>query len=505
MFYDIIIVGGGIAGLYTMFQLSKKYPEKKVLLLEKGSYLGGRVKTFKNKWMDVEEGAGRFSNSHTLFIELIQELGLGDLVSKASTDVVFFPSDGTSRVQTNILEMDLDLDSDSKSVSGSNTIKENSEKIITGKIYETVLDPLFNMGLTTVVGDKTLPCSGLVAKVILAGKLENRDYLVGLTFEQYARKVLSKEEVEYIKACFGYYSELVIMNAYDSMRLMEGLGPLNDFFVLSSKKGGFESVIEKMVEKIHANVGGKDGGNYKILLNKEVVSCKHLVGEMGGTGFEVKVKGGTGGGNAGEVYRGGKCVLALTKNVLEKLLKGFRSNGTEVKVSGVLNMVNKIKSGSLCRIYSAFDVGSEGDVWFKDMHKWTTNNPVRMVIPVNEKRGVVMISYSDNKFADYWWKMWNSGGAREVNRNLKRWIEESIGRKIPMPKHTQVFYWGYGVGYWGVGADSSLISEALIQPFKEHDIDLFICGESYSANYQQWIEGALETSKKVVWNLQREP
>jgi len=503
MFYDIIIVGGGIAGLYTMYQLSKKYPDKKVLLLEKGSYLGGRVRTFKNKWMDVEEGAGRFSNSHVLFIELIQELGLSHLVSKASTDVVFFPSDGTPSVQTNILEMDLDLDLDSRFGSGSNTIKENSEKIITGKIYETVLDPLFNMGLTTVVGDKTLPCSGLVAKVILAGKLENRDYLIGLTFEQYAKKVLSKEEVEFIKACFGYYSELIIMNAYDSMRLMEGLGPLNDFFVLSAKKGGFGLVIEKMVEKIRANCG--DGGNYKILLNKDVVSCKHLVGEMGGTGFEVKVRGNGSGG--GEGYKGGKCVLALTKDVLEKLLKGFRSNGPEVKVSGVLNMVNKIKSGSLCRIYSVFDVHGErggeegGDVWFKGMHKWTTNNPVRMVIPVDEKRGVIMISYSDNKFADYWWKMWNRGGAREVNRNLQRWIEESIGRKIPMPKHTQVFYWGYGVGYWGVGADSSLISEALIQPFREQDIDLFICGESYSQDYQQWIEGALETSKKVVGSI----
>lgn len=485
MFYDIIIVGGGIAGIYTMYQLSKKYPAKKVLLLEKSSHLGGRVKTYKDKWMNVEEGAGRFSDSHILFIELIRELGLGYLVSKASTDVVFLPSDGTPSIQTNILEADKEF------VVGS-LDKRTKDTDAIGRIYEMMLDPIYNMGLTAVLGDKTLPCSGLVSRVILAGKLENREYLIGLTFEQYARKVLHEEEVDYIKACFGYYSELVIMNAYDSMRLMEGLGPLNDFFVLNAKKGGFGLVIEKMVEKIHSN----GGGNYKILFNKEVVSCKHLVGEMGGTGFEIKVRGGQG-------YRGGKCVLALTKDVLEKLLKGFRSNGPEVKVSGVLNMISKIKSGSLCRIYSVFDVGAggDGDIWFKGMHKWTTNNPIRMVIPVDEKRGVIMISYSDNKFADYWWNMWNRGGAREVNRNLQRWIEESIGRKIPMPKHTRVFYWGYGVGYWGVGADSSLISNALIQPFRQQDIDLFICGESYSAQYQQWVEGALETSNKVIENL----
>ena len=33
--YDIVIIGGGIAGIYSMYNLKKKYPKLKVLLLEK--------------------------------------------------------------------------------------------------------------------------------------------------------------------------------------------------------------------------------------------------------------------------------------------------------------------------------------------------------------------------------------------------------------------------------------------------------------------------------------
>ena len=39
--YDIIIIGGGIAGIYSMYNLKKKYPKLKVLLLEKEDRFGG--------------------------------------------------------------------------------------------------------------------------------------------------------------------------------------------------------------------------------------------------------------------------------------------------------------------------------------------------------------------------------------------------------------------------------------------------------------------------------
>lgn len=74
MIYDFIIVGGGIAGLYSAYLLSKKYPRSTILVLEKESYLGGRVFTHSDKHMQVEAGAGRFSKNNKLLIELIRDL-----------------------------------------------------------------------------------------------------------------------------------------------------------------------------------------------------------------------------------------------------------------------------------------------------------------------------------------------------------------------------------------------------------------------------------------------
>ena len=43
------IIGGGISGIYTMYNLKKKYPTLKVLLLEKDNRFGGRIYTYFEK------------------------------------------------------------------------------------------------------------------------------------------------------------------------------------------------------------------------------------------------------------------------------------------------------------------------------------------------------------------------------------------------------------------------------------------------------------------------
>jgi hypothetical protein len=122
-----------------------------------------------------------------------------------------------------------------------------------------------------------------------------------------------------------------------------------------------------------------------------------------------------------------------------------------------------------------------------------------MVIPINTKEGIIMISYSDNIFADQWQKLYEKKGIRAVNTKLREDMLESVGKWIPVPKHTQVFYWDCGVGYWTVGADSHHVAKKMIQPFCK--IPLYVCGENYSENGQQWIEGGLETADNILQRL----
>ena len=76
--YDVVIIGGGIAGIYTMYNLKKNYPNLKVLLLEKDNRFGGRIYTFHkkidNETYKMDLGAGRIGFHHKNMMDLINEL-----------------------------------------------------------------------------------------------------------------------------------------------------------------------------------------------------------------------------------------------------------------------------------------------------------------------------------------------------------------------------------------------------------------------------------------------
>ena len=46
MHSDILVIGGGIAGLYTAYQLLKRHPGISLTLLEKHALVGGRMDTY---------------------------------------------------------------------------------------------------------------------------------------------------------------------------------------------------------------------------------------------------------------------------------------------------------------------------------------------------------------------------------------------------------------------------------------------------------------------------
>jgi len=77
--HDYIIVGGGIAGLYSAYQIKKKYPESKLLILERNrkGYLGGRTgnEMFEGSQVVTGAGIGR-KKKDKLLIHLLKELGI---------------------------------------------------------------------------------------------------------------------------------------------------------------------------------------------------------------------------------------------------------------------------------------------------------------------------------------------------------------------------------------------------------------------------------------------
>jgi monoamine oxidase len=77
MRYDVVIVGAGLAGLYTALQLLKKDVSTRVLIVEKYGYLGGRMVTHHGpRGIHWEIGAGRIGDEHSMVLGLIKDYGL---------------------------------------------------------------------------------------------------------------------------------------------------------------------------------------------------------------------------------------------------------------------------------------------------------------------------------------------------------------------------------------------------------------------------------------------
>ena len=88
--YDIIIIGGGISGLFCGYNLIDYYD--KILVIEKDTILGGRIKTmneFKKYNVKYEAGAGRFNLSQKKLIDLLKKMDLYNYRIKNTKDKIF--------------------------------------------------------------------------------------------------------------------------------------------------------------------------------------------------------------------------------------------------------------------------------------------------------------------------------------------------------------------------------------------------------------------------------
>lgn len=407
---DIIIIGSGISGMNTAYQLLKHNKNIKILILEKNEYLGGRIKTEIHNVNDhiykYEAGAGRFNEKHHLLLNLINELDLQKNIIKIGSTIMFYPS------------------------------SEYNKKYIHQSPFT------------------------YIRIVIEKSKKISKEKLQKYTFIEYAKTILPKEDIQFILDSFGYYAQLIKMNAYDAIKLFnDGMNPGLEFYSLNS---GMSSIIYKLYEKINKKS--------KIIMNSNVENIEYNKND---NLFRIYVK--------NKVYRSKFCIAAIPKPDLLKF-------SILHKYTPLLQSIN---TKTLCRIYSIF---SKEDIWFKNINKTTTNNNSRYIIPIDKENGLIMISYSDSKFADYWQKLYEKN-EKNVIKNLKNNIYKTFSIKINDPIYTKLCYWEVGTAFWKKNKDSSIISKKIIQ--LDENIPFFICGENYSET-QGWVEGALETSNYIV-------
>lgn len=105
---DYAIIGGGLAGLYTAREVSKKYPSAKIAVYEKYKMLGGRVKTYstvvKGKKIQYESGAGRVYDDHIQVRKLLKEYNCTEI---PISDTVKWKESYETKLEDNVFEKSL--------------------------------------------------------------------------------------------------------------------------------------------------------------------------------------------------------------------------------------------------------------------------------------------------------------------------------------------------------------------------------------------------------------
>jgi monoamine oxidase len=411
MHYSIIVIGGGISGLYFTYLYSQKYPSHKILLLEKDSQLGGRIQTekitfHKNHYL-YEKGGARFNQNHTHLIHLIQELGLGKKIVPIPANIHY------------------------QSISGKTKMKEPYSYI--QKVYEY-------------------------------WKKHPNEKLGEETYLEYAKKVLTPDEITYLEKSFGYSAELSKTNAEYAIQLFEeDFHPKNQFYAL---KNGLSQIIEKLVQILHKRK------NVQLLLDTPVSHVSYH-----SPLYTIQTP--------SHSYHSNSIVFAIPKPFLQKfsILRGIK------------NDLNKVECIPLLRYYSIYPKEENGKVWFDGIGKTTTDHWMRYIIPIDTKTGLVMISYTDSKYADAMKRKIEKG---TDEKGIEKGIEKIFGKRVKKPIYSDKVYWECGVGLWKKGDyEYKDVSNRMIEPMEKKYPKMYIVGENYSMN-QGWMEGALESVGRLM-------
>lgn len=191
----VIIVGGGIAGLYAAMRITDMYRDANVLVLEKESYIGGRIKTIKYDGVTMDAGAARFNDNHKWLFKLFHKLGF-------------------------------DKGKDMWPLTTSKIYMKDSKE--------------YPLNTTTKIKD-----------IIKLAEKTDPTYLKNVTLKMFMKEHMSDSLVDDLIYSFGYNTEFDLMNAYDAVKVFKTdfLDDEIQYYVL---KNGMQEVINKMIKHLES-------------------------------------------------------------------------------------------------------------------------------------------------------------------------------------------------------------------------------------------------------------
>lgn len=465
--YDLVIIGGGLSGLYLLNKLLKENNQLRICLLECSNRLGGRINTilFKDKSIkskpiniQYESGGARFSNKHENLIKLLKHLNL-------DKDKIAIPS----------------------KIKFMGFPKERYEQFLTGKNKEHSHIKISN------IEDYISVIKQYIKKYNITDKT-----LMNYTLIDFTHKFIDKEYnsvipiSKFIEEFYQYYSELAILNANDGLHLFDKeFSEKIQYYIL---KDGYQSIINCLLNKIK-NID-PDNSRHKIYTN---TYCKNILKK---TNF-YQILYNNSNININLLTR--HIVFATSKNTLNKINYLNR-------IPEMMLLNDSIKMEPLYRIYARYPINKKTrKVWFDNLCKIGTNLKIKYIIPIDYDNGIIMISYTDGKYAKYWHNLHKRDNKNNIKSNSKKSLvnqklKEDLVKlfpdlNIPNPLWIKHHYWHNGSGYWKKNFNSHKMSiMANTGPTKSENI--YFIGSDFSTK-QAWIEGALLSSNNLLNHINK--
>jgi len=374
---------------------------KRVVLFDERSYPGGRVYTHEKGY---EVGAARFNDSHTILTSLVKAYGLTPVALPTRMDHVRTSGDRLDSV----------------------------ERLFGQMIDDVIKQPL-------------------------------RESMRDITFFQLAERAMGELPARLLVEMFGYYSEIMEMNAYDAYKTFETDFGDVQYYAL---REGLSELCRRMMDEIRSNGG--------------VCKLNALVTDVQDGNIAYRM--------VGHAARTHTChvetvVFAVKPHQLARfpILKTIHRH------------IRAVYPAPLVRVYAKYPTPA----WFADMHRTTTDSFLRQIIPIRKDEGLIMVSYTDGVDT----RRFMRNGELKDPATIKRMVSDELAKlfpekAIPRPTFLTAHLWKVGCHHWRPGYDSAEVQRAVAAPAP----GVFVCGEGFSSK-QAWMEGALETAANVVGQI----
>ena len=274
---------------------------------------------------------------------------------------------------------------------------------------------------------------------------------------------LLPKELHPILRMFPYYAETHILRADLALPLFKTTGVMSNTAEYYGIKGGIDQLIHHLHEALTST-------RLNILTRHRV---EDIIQHPSGL-FEIT-------GSHGEKANPTEFTIVCKRVIVATEYRSFR----KFTILQNASFVKHLTDSRLIRIYAVYPI-VQGKVWFHDLPKTVTTNPLRYIIPINAEKGLIMISYTEGQDAEAWHTKNGTELIEAIQSELSKLYPD---REIPYPIYMKQHDWPQGCTYWKAGEYD--LTQTLLEAQNPLP-NVYLCGESVHRN-QAWVESALES------------